>query len=194
MPFATTDFQQQVPKEQTDSGLTPLLLIPRVPTQDDFDTILEMRRITGWDQDLVPKWFELQEQGLRYQWLFSQPSQPDVPIAMVALDLIDYFWHKDRDVASREDGRVCITSLNIAPACRGKGYGTWIVRWVEEQARELLGEQLKHFTMHTWYQNETSINMFSKLGYVKFKEQPRYYEEGGEIDNRVIAVFMEKRV
>ena len=63
-------------------------------------------------------------------------------------------------------GIVTISELLVAPACRGKGVGTRILRELVTRADELLGEQPDRFCAVIYPENLPSQRAFENAGFV----------------------------
>lgn len=183
-----------------DFKLVPLDL----SNQDDFLELQRQRKVCGWDYitEKIQYWQEKQNEGVKSPfWIVIADSASPALVRIGHVSLDSFCDPPDQDLARADRTVMTIQSFFILPEFQEKRLGRKVVQLLERMAKEepygspkckfiaintlhkryhyengpdalgiwelLDGHKKPKFCMEEWYE---------RLGYVRFKEAPRYPE------------------
>ena len=74
--------------------------------------------------------------------------------------MLGHLWFSVRDVMGKETLFIC--DITVRPEARGKGCGTFMLSWLEDEARRL-GQ--KEISLHVFGHNPGAIKLYERTGY-----------------------------
>lgn len=77
-----------------------------------------------------------------------------------AEQILGHLWFSIRDVMGKETLFIC--DISVRPEARGKGCGTFMLSWLEGEARRL-GQ--KEISLHVFGHNQGAIKLYERAGY-----------------------------
>lgn len=140
----------------------------------DRERLVALRRVAGWDAELVDAWLAEVAAGRRVLWIATRDG---VDVGMMALVLV----HADREVA---DGatRACVTSLVVAASERRRGLGRALTEHVEIAAR---ARGIGTLTLYTGVDNWGALELYRGLGYEAWKESDQDWGRAVHLQKRL---------
>ncbi|KAL2800605.1 hypothetical protein BJX66DRAFT_332167 [Aspergillus keveii] len=188
----------------------------------EYEELRQQRITCGWDNtvQILSLWQEKQAQGLKSLFWVTEllpDSKSPFPIRAGHISLDAYASPIDYDLANANKTNLTIQTFFILPEYRSRGLGSRAIKLIEGMARSAPygSSECKYITLNCmskkYYFDETmgpyvrrfmpicNQQWYEKLGYVAWKEEPRYehtiIEENEERRDVVYdAVFMRKRL
>ncbi|ORY79964.1 hypothetical protein BCR37DRAFT_80313 [Protomyces lactucae-debilis] len=154
-----------------------------IESQQDLEDLTELRRLCGWCAGLVPSWFDSIRKGDLLYYFFYAPEDTMLsrPLGSGGLDL--NLGTDGTDCSDKATATSCMVGLFIRKEYAGRGWGKQMANFFIKLAFEDYAQQTLTCINDT--DNEVTMRMFSQLGFVEFRREPKHHWESAPERKRV---------